>query len=359
MNLEDYGWNPSWQFHLDNLQDRGLEPARVVRADRGSYELAAERGRIRAAVTGTFRTHTHGASGFPAVGDWAAFRTIDRDHRIEAILPRSTAFVRKSAGRRTDAQVLAANIDVAFLVCGMDSDLNPRRLERYLTMTWESGATPVVLLNKTDIAEDPDSALASIEAELIGVDIHAISAATGEGLDALDRHIRPGSTVVLLGSSGAGKSTLANRLLGETIQATAPVRAGDDRGCHTTTRRELFLLPGGGILIDTPGLRELQLAGSASSLGQTFGDIDEAGLECRFRDCRHDDEPGCAVRAAVEAGTISEKRYMNFLKMRKEMESAEMRESPHLLRRRDRQFAKLVRRVVDQKRRGKADDEET
>ncbi len=358
MNLEPYGWNSSWQFHLDSLDNSELQPARVVRADRGAYELTSDQGRIRAGVTGTFRTNAHEASGFPAVGDWVAFRTVDADHRIEAILPRSTAFFRQSAGRRPDAQVLAANIDVAFLVCGMDRDLNRRRLERYLMLAWESGSTPVVLLNKSDLANDPAAALAAMKADLIGVEIHAISAATGEGLDALGTHMRPGRTAVLLGSSGAGKSTLLNRLLGETIQATGPVRAGDDRGRHTTTRRELFLLPGGGILIDTPGLRELQLAGSVSSLEQTFGDIDEAGLECRFRDCRHDDEPGCAVRAAVDAGSISERRYTNFLKMRKELESAEMRQSPHLLRRRDRQFAKLVRRVVDQKRREPAHDGE-
>jgi ribosome biogenesis GTPase len=268
------------------------------------------------------------------VGDWVALETRVAEGRatIHAVLPRRSAFVRKAAGAAREVQVLAANIDTAFLVMGLDSDFNPRRLERALVLAWESGATPVVLLNKADLCPDLGERQRTAEWADPGVPVHALSARRGQGLEALERYLQPGRTVALLGSSGAGKSTIANRLLGEERLRTAEVRPHDQRGRHTTSHRELFALPGGALLIDTPGLRELQLWATEEGLADAFEDVDRLARSCRFRDCRHRGEPGCAVTAAVESGELSEERLRSHHKLAAELHHLEVRANPDLER---------------------------
>jgi ribosome biogenesis GTPase len=283
----------------------------------------------------------HGAvwrSDLPAVGDWVATRVWPEEGKatIHAVLPRKSVFSRKVAHSRTEQQVVAANVDTVFLVSGLDRDFNVRRIERYLTLAWESGATPVIVLNKTDLCSDVAHFVADVESVAVGVPIHPVSAKENQGLDSLRRYLAPGETVALLGSSGVGKSTLLNTLLGTERQRTAPVRERDQRGRHATAHRELVFLPGGGMLIDNPGMRELQMWTDDEALAETFDDITLLAARCRFRDCRHDSEPGCAVREAIENGTLDEARLRSYWRLQREIR--------HLETRRD-QKARLVERA--------------
>jgi ribosome biogenesis GTPase / thiamine phosphate phosphatase len=249
---------------------------------------------------------------------------------IEALLPRRTSISRKEVLHATREQILAANVDVAFLVQALPLDFNMRRLERYLAMAWESGAQPVVLLTKTDLVDDVTPYLGEVEAATLGAcPVHAVSARTGEGLDQLRVWFEGNRTAVLLGSSGVGKSTIVNALVGEELIATQEVRVDDQMGRHTTTRRELILLPTGGVVLDTPGIRELQLWDA--DLEQTFGDVEEVARRCRFSDCAHDQEPGCAIREALEEGTLSRERWQSYVKLQRELAAVEARRN-HLLR---------------------------
>jgi ribosome biogenesis GTPase len=238
---------------------------------------------------------------------------------IQAVLPRRSKFSRKTAGRATREQVVAANIDTVFLVVGLDNDFSPRRVERYLAAAWESGAAPVVILNKLDLCVDPVQRMAAIQQVAPAVPVHAVSALLGDNLDAVLAHCIPRRTVALLGSSGVGKSTLVNTLLGTDLFATQPVRDNDSRGRHTTTHRELIFLSGGGMIIDTPGMRELQLWNADEGVQVTFDEIETLAQECRFRDCAHRDEPGCAVQAAVDAGQLAPDRLAGMHKLQKEL----------------------------------------
>jgi ribosome biogenesis GTPase len=238
---------------------------------------------------------------------------------IQAILPRTSLFSRKVAGQETLEQILAANVDVAFLVAGLDRDFSIRRLERYLTMAWESGARPVIVLNKTDLADDLEARRADVAGVAGAVPVHAISSKVGSGIEELSPYLQPGRTVALLGSSGVGKSTLINRLVGRERQLTRDVREKDSRGRHTTTHRELVPLPGGGLLIDTPGMRELQLWSADEGVQETFDDITDLAEHCYFRDCRHETEPKCAVKAAAEDGRLASDRLESFLKLQEEL----------------------------------------
>jgi ribosome biogenesis GTPase len=326
--LNEFGWNDYWQAAWESLSVPNGVPARVTCEERGQYQAICLEGEITAAVSGKMRNSARSRADLPAVGDWVAVRLPDAgDHGlIEAVLPRTGAFVRKAAGARTEEQIVAANVDVVFLVMGLDHDYNVRRLERYLTLAWDSGATPVIVLNKADLCDDLESYRSEIESVAFGVPVCVTSAADGAGLEELRAHIGPGKTGGFVGSSGVGKSTLINVLLGEARQTVRAVREDDSRGRHTTTRRELISLQGGGVLLDTPGMRELQLWGDESGLQQTFQDIEEFAEQCRFNDCQHANEPGCAVRAAIQTGELDEGRFRSYLKLQREMRYLAMRQ---------------------------------
>jgi ribosome biogenesis GTPase len=277
---------------------------------------------MSAEVSGKFRHEARGRGDFPSVGDWVAVepRPNEAKATIHAVLPRRTRFSRKEAGARTEEQVLAANVDVALLVSGLDGgrNFNPSRIERCLTLCYESGVEPVIILNKRDVCEDLEAFVREAEEIAFGVPVLAVSALTREGLDALTPHLGAGRTAALLGTSGVGKSSLINAMLGEERLTVNEVRDDDRRGRHTTTWRELILLPAGGVIIDTPGMRELQLWGDEDALAGSFADVGELSQHCRFRDCTHTSEPGCAVLAAVESGTLAPERLEHFRQQQKE-----------------------------------------
>jgi ribosome biogenesis GTPase / thiamine phosphate phosphatase len=322
--LEKYGWNDRFAAAFAEIAAAGRIPARVVLEHTHIYRVAIEDGETLARVSGRLRHRAGIRSEFPAVGDWVALEPVaDGDARIHALLPRVSRFSRRAAGDATEEQGVAANIDVVFLVGGLDRDFNPRRLERYLVVAWESGATPVILLNKADLVDAPEQYADQVRAIAPGVDVHALSARDPQTLDVVRQYLSVGRTAALLGSSGVGKSTIVNRLVGFDLLRTQDVRLTDHRGRHTSTARQLVLLESGGILIDTPGMRELQLWESGDALGDTFADIVSTAASCRFRDCRHLQEPGCAVRAAVASGTVPAARLESFHKLAAEREHQE------------------------------------
>jgi ribosome biogenesis GTPase len=352
--LTGLGWSEADQARFAPLAAQGLRPARVVAGHVRQFRVFSERGDELCELAGSLRHEARDASELPAVGDWVALRLPQADGRpaIQTLLPRRTAFVRRAAGTRTVAQVLAANVDTAFLVMGLDGDFNPRRLERALVLAWESGASPVVLLNKADVASDLAARRAETERVAAGVPVRVIAARHGQGLEALASWLEPGRTVVLLGSSGVGKSTLLNRLLGREKQKTNEVSAGArERGRHTTTHRELVALPGGALLIDTPGLRELQLWSDGDGLEAAFEDVSQLATACRFSDCAHGSEPGCAVRAAVEDERLDPARLASYLKLSAELRALEIREDP-LKRRAERGRWKAVHKALRHPKRG-------
>ncbi len=326
-----------------------MEAARVTAEHRGLYRIYTASGETEAQITGLFRHRVTDPLLFPAVGDWVVVepQAHSAPAVIHQVLPRTSQFVRKAAGAVTEGQIVAANVDTVFLMSGLDHDLNPRRIERYLVTTWESGAVPVIVLNKADVHPDLDAAVARVTAVAPGVPIHPISAATGNGLGQLDAYLQPGKTVALIGSSGVGKSTLTNYLLGHGHQATQAVRADDSRGRHTTTHRQLLLLPSGALLIDTPGMRELQLWGADAGLQETFGDIEALAAGCRFRDCQHVSEPGCAVQEAIAAGDLGPQRLQSYQKLQREQRHLKRKQASGASqnsKRRWKQITKTMRR---------------
>jgi ribosome biogenesis GTPase len=343
-SLQDLGWDAAWRDAFEPYNRDGLVPARVAVRHHGPMELLTEQGRLGGIPAGKL-----GEDKLPAVGDWVAVRPLEGERKalIEAVLPRRSAFSRKEAWRRTAEQIVAANVDVVFLVSAFGRDLNPRRIERYLTAAWESGASPVIVLNKLDVSADPDLDAAPIEAVAMGVPVLRMSAATGEGLDQLEAQLGPGKTAALLGSSGVGKSTLVNRLVGSELLATQAVREDDERGRHTTTHRELVVLSDGrGLLLDTPGMRELQLWADMEALDSTFTEVAELAAQCRFADCSHDQEPGCAIKAALEAGTLDRDRWESYRKLERELHALEIRQNARLQaeeKRKRRVFARSMR----------------
>jgi ribosome biogenesis GTPase len=313
-DLGGLGWNSEL---ADNLEP-GLLPGRVAAVHRGAFDVWMAAGAVRSRLPG--RLMHDGLD--VGVGDWVGLS----DGLIRTVLPRRSAIVRNSPERTTSAQTLAANVDVAFVVSSLGPDLEPRRIERYLVTIWESGASPEIVLTKADRLDDPWPLVAEVEAVAVGVPIHVVSALTGQGCDELRTRIAAGTTAVLLGSSGVGKSTLVNRWLGGEVMATRETREDDDEGRHTTTHRQLLELPGGGLVIDTPGLRELQLWDvGAAALDATFTDVEELAADCRFGDCSHVHEPGCAVLGAVETGELPHDRLHSWRKLQRELLAIEMR----------------------------------
>jgi ribosome biogenesis GTPase len=324
LDLHRFGWNSRLSSCFESLET-GLVPGRVVTAQRELCSVTCVHGELLAEVSGRFRQEAAERSDFPVVGDWVAIspRTEEGRATVHAILPRSNAIARRAAGAaphgRVEEQVVAANVDAALIVMGLDNDFSLPRLERYLTIAWSAGAQPLVLLNKADLCDDLPGRLAQVGAAAVGVPVLGVSAETGQGIEALLPHLAPGRTAVLLGSSGVGKSTLVNRLMGEIRMDTGPVRTDDGRGRHTTTHRELLVLPGGALLIDNPGMREVGLWGTEEDLDGAFADIESLARECRFSDCRHDNEPGCAVRIALRNGALDERRYRSWQKLQREL----------------------------------------
>jgi ribosome biogenesis GTPase len=321
--IEQYGWSDELARAFGPQFLAGHTPGRIVAQHRDSYLVATDAGELRASASGRLLREAREV-GLPAVGDWAALSLdlAQRTSTVHAILPRRTAFVRRAANSVRDMQVIAANIDVAFIVTSLNADLNPRRIERYLAAAWQSGARPVVVLTKADLCADPQGAAAQVTALAAGRRVLVVSARQGLGLDALRAEVKCGETCVLIGSSGAGKSTLVNGLLGEERMATQAIRDADDKGRHTTSHRQLVLLPGGRLILDTPGIREVGLVDADDGVSVVFDDIERLTQDCRFNDCGHSHEPGCAVREALQNGALDPARWANFQKLSLESTAA-------------------------------------
>jgi ribosome biogenesis GTPase / thiamine phosphate phosphatase len=335
-DLSALGWDAA---HAENLP-AGLEPGRVVTVHRGELDVYTVRGIERSKMPGRLLFDATDL----AVGDWVGLEDVgDGGALVRAVLPRRSAIVRNAAGNATRSQTLVANVDIAFVVSSLGPDLEPRRIERYLVTIWSSGAEPEIVLTKADRREDSSAMVAEVEAVAPGVPVHVVSAVSGEGVDALRARIEPGKTSVLLGSSGVGKSTLVNRFAGSELMATTETREDDDEGRHTTSHRELILLPGGGVLIDTPGLRELQLWDVAEGIDETFADIDDLAADCRFGDCAHENEPGCAVLEAVENGSLDPGRLASWRKLQRELHALAVRQDALLRKEETRKWRLLTR----------------
>jgi len=348
--LERLGWDSAWEEAHAPFAALGLRPARVVAVHRDTSIVRDASGDRPAAVSGAFRYAALAQSDFPTVGDWVA---LDSGDVVTAILPRRSVFKRmatdasRNGTRLDDEQIMASNVEVALLVAGLDNDFNLRRIERYLAVAWSSEVTPVVVLNKSDLADDVDGRLVAVDAIAPGVAVVAVSAWTGAGLDELRGHLRRGTTAAILGSSGVGKSTLVNALLGEDRQATGEVRGSDSRGRHTTTHRELFELPGGALLVDTPGIRSLEVLGADEGVDVAFDDVVDIAATCRFSDCRHDGEPGCAIRVALDDGRLTEERLASHRKLEREIARA-AREGDPRARAEHRRTWKIIHKSVEE-----------
>lgn len=340
------GWSPFFEEQWSSWASPALVPARVAAEHRGAYEVWSARSEGLARLTGRLRREL-GEDALPVAGDWVALsgEPGEGEVSVERLFARRTAFSRGAAGREARTQVLAANLDRVLVVAGLDGDFNPRRLERYVARVWASGAQPAVVLTKADLCADVAERIAEVESRCPAVPILAVCAPSGEGLAALRALVQTGETAALVGSSGAGKSTLVNALLGEARMATAEVSERDGRGKHTTVHRQLLRLPdGAGLLLDTPGMRELQLL-DEEGLQSVFSEVESLAAACRFTDCNHEGEPGCALRAAVETGQLEPDRLDHYLQLRREARAAELRHDEHRRRQVERAFGRMTRDV--------------
>jgi ribosome biogenesis GTPase len=329
--LYDLGWNSFFSERFESLEMPGTVPARVVSERRNSYQVCSQYGELSAEISGKMRYQAMVGGQYPAIGDWVVIRPqlSESTAVIQSVLPRKSKFSRKEAWTVANEQIIAANVDVVFIVSGLDGcrNLNLGRIERYLTLTYSGGALPVIVLNKVDLCPDANACVEEVESVALGVPIYPVSATARIGLDALRAHVGKGETAAFLGSSGVGKSTLINALLGVERQEVATVRQADRKGRHTTSRRDLVLLPDGGAVIDTPGMREIQMWTDEARPQQAFKDIETLAETCRFRDCQHRTEPGCAVKVAIRTGGLDTKRLQDYWKLQKEL--------AHLARRQD------------------------
>ena len=344
--LSALGWTPAIDFYLAELGDSSWIPARVCRVDRGRARVITAKQEASAMWPRDLAVIDGSAIGAPAIGDWCACSRVGSNLRIEVVLPRSGTLVRGLASGQGAAQVLAANVDVAFIVVGLDGDFSVRRIERYLALAREGGVRAVVALNKVDVCENVDQRCREAESVAPGTTVLPLCALVADSSDAIRSEIGSEQTAVFLGSSGTGKSTLINRLVGEERQATGSVRAKDDTGRHTTTWRELIPLAGGGAVIDTPGIREVGVLADVESLESAFEEIAALGRGCRFNDCRHEGEPGCAVRQAVARGLLDVARLQSFVELRREAESAALRQDAHAARQVERRTIAKYRRQL-------------
>jgi len=358
MNLIDLGWNDFFKAQFESTEIKDAIPARIAVQQKDRYIVFCEKGELWAEVAGKFRHKATSKADYPTVGDWVIVTVNPGEETavIHSLLPRRSKFSRKAvmAGGpkygdgRTEEQVLSANVDTAFIVSGLDGEYNLRRLERYVAVAWDSGTSPVVLLNKSDLRDDVDTVVSDVQGTIMGVPVHSVSAVTNDGLGILNDYLGKGKTVSFLGSSGVGKSTIINSLLGYDRQKTGEVRESDSHGRHTTTYRELIVLPDAGILIDTPGMREIEIWGDEDGLSKAFDDIEELAARCRFNDCGHGNEPGCAVNEALESGKLDPKRYQNYLKLQKELRRLALRKigkEAHYQKLQGKKFASMVKEV--------------
>jgi ribosome biogenesis GTPase len=359
-SLQELGWSEFFSTqHAEAQTDSEVAPARVAEENREMYRLLSASGEFMAEVSGKFRHEIASRADFPAVGDWVLASTRSGEGRatIHRVLNRKSKFSRKIAGKKTEEQIVSANVDVVFLVSSLNSEFNLRRIERYVTLAWESGARPVIVLNKCDLCENAEELRREAEAASVEVRVILASAVRGDGIAEIRELMQGRSetagksatqtvmTAALLGSSGVGKSSLINAILGTELLDTGAVREGDDKGRHTTTTRQLIVAAGGGVLIDTPGMRELQLWDAADGIGRAFGDIHELAARCKFRDCRHHNEPGCAVRAAVESETLDAERVESFHKLEREEKFLEAKQDAAVQAQRTKELRRLMKSV--------------
>ena len=341
--LYGLGWDEQREHELEQWP-RNMLPGRVLVEHRGAFSVLTAQGQLWAQVTGKLRYEARSRAGLPATGDWVVAEVHDEDQAsIHAVLPRRSSFSRNIAGKATEEHVLAANVDVSFLIASLEHEVNLRRIERYLTLSWSGGTDPVIVLAKSDLAGDPEDIvyeLERVESIALGVPVLLTSSTTGAGIEDVRDVLAGSRTGVLLGSSGAGKSSLVNALVGDAAQKVEEVRS-DGKGRHTTTRRELIALPGGGVLIDTPGLRGLKLWDHGEGVTTTFADVAELAADCRFNDCRHETEPGCAVLAAIADGTIEQVRVDDWRKLQRELEYQRSKQDQHLARQRKREWKNI------------------
>lgn len=321
MNLQTIGYNQFYENEFSHYHKHQVIVGRVTLEHKHMYRVLTEQGELLCEISGKFDFQAKKREDYPAVGDWVVVKPSIGEAKgiIQAILPRQSKFSRKTAGATTEEQIVATNVDTVFLVNSLNDDLNLRRIERYLLLAWESGANPIIVLTKADLCPDVLEKVQVVESVALGVPIVVISTVAGTGFEELEVHLRPGKTIALLGSSGVGKSTLTNYLLGVEKQKIQNIRNSDDKGRHTTTHRELIVLPNGSLLIDTPGMREVQLWEGGSGITESFSDIHELQSHCRYRDCKHDGEPGCAVKAAIDEGILDENRLNSYKKLEKEL----------------------------------------